>query len=47
MVKKLHMTREQTQRFCDPIIKFMKKNPHLFREDSKENKTKKQRETPK
>ncbi|EJR70916.1 hypothetical protein AAHB47_31105 [Bacillus wiedmannii] len=47
MVNKLRMTREQTQRFCDPIIKFMKENPHLFKVAPKENKTKNQKEVPK
>ncbi|EJP80956.1 hypothetical protein P9133_01110 [Bacillus thuringiensis] len=30
MVNGLGMTLEQQQRFFDPIIKFIKENPHLF-----------------
>lgn len=32
MVNKLGMTKEQQQRFFEPIIKFIKKNPNLFKE---------------
>ncbi|MCU5281488.1 hypothetical protein [Bacillus thuringiensis] len=32
MVNKLRMTREQTQRFLNPIIKFIKENPDLVKE---------------
>ncbi|MGY3419138.1 hypothetical protein ACVWY4_005367 [Bacillus mycoides] len=28
---KLELTKEQSQRFLNPIIKFIKKNPHLFK----------------
>ncbi|MDA2153057.1 hypothetical protein P4I85_29235 [Bacillus cereus] len=32
MVNELGMTLEQQQRFLDPIIKFIIKNPDLFKE---------------
>ncbi|HHY5993885.1 hypothetical protein [Bacillus anthracis] len=44
MVNKLGMTKEQEQRFLDPIIKYMKENPHLFKESPKESKIKTQKE---
>ncbi|MEK4100146.1 hypothetical protein [Bacillus sp. FSL E2-0195] len=39
MVNKLGMTKEQEQQFLAPIIKFIRKNPHLFGETD-ENKRK-------
>ncbi|MEC3018473.1 hypothetical protein P9Z80_14385 [Bacillus cereus] len=39
MVNRLGMTEEQQQRFLAPIIKYIKENPHLFKEDLKESAT--------
>ncbi|EJR70915.1 hypothetical protein IK7_06378 [Bacillus cereus VD156] len=30
-MKKMNLTREQAQRFCDPIIKFLQRNPELVK----------------
>ncbi|MEB8650001.1 hypothetical protein P9027_32270 [Bacillus thuringiensis] len=45
MVNKLGMTEEQEQRFFDPIIKFIKKNPHLFDLVPKQSNSKTQEQT--
>ncbi|WLG16081.1 hypothetical protein [Bacillus cereus] len=43
MVNKLRMTREQAQRFCNPIIDFLQRNPEIskkIREEIEEIKRK-------
>ncbi|MEM5627630.1 hypothetical protein AAHB47_31100 [Bacillus wiedmannii] len=30
-MKKMNLTREQAQRFCDPIIEFLQRNPELVK----------------
>ncbi|EJQ42900.1 hypothetical protein IEQ_05139 [Bacillus cereus BAG6X1-2] len=33
---KMNLTREQAQRFCDPIIEFLRRNPEIMKKISEE-----------